>query len=262
MRIVPLLLLATSSLMLSACDLANTDTQAPDPISADVFSYNTNFFTSTASTKQVGPNYTNAALRVIPVSIVLGAHLVIPSLVTGAALQANPELEGNLWTWRSTATFNNQAIDFVLTANTRGLNTDWEMTVTYYDQGTDQIYDNHVLYTAQTRNNGSEGDWSLFYDINGTSQNVLNASFTRSSSSQKSLQFSIPQSATNNPGDSVVYDVVQSTRVFTWDQVSATSETVVVWDANTGEGTLIAPNSNGGEPACWDANKDDTPCQS
>lgn len=257
MRVLAVVLLASTTFVFSACDLTNTDTSAPDAISADVFSINTNFFTTS---KQVGPNYTNAALRVVPVSFVIGAHLVIPSLVTSAALDAEPVLEDDLWTWRSTITYNNQAVDFVLTANTLGLNTDWVMTVTYYDPGTDQIYDNHILYTAQTRNNGSEGTWSLFYKDNGVSRRVLNADFTRSSSSQKSLVFSIPLDADNNAGDSVAYDVIQSTRVFTWNQVSTSSETTVTWDATTGEGTLIAPSYNGGQPACWDSEQNDVAC--
>ena len=254
-------ILACFALLTASCDLANTDDEAPDPISSRVFEINTSLFSTGVATKQAGPHFTNAALRVVPVSLVLAAHLSIPSLVTGAALQAEPVLEDDLWTWTSSIVHapSSQSVDFKLSANTRGANTDWTMNISYFDAGTQQTYDEFDLYTAQTRNGGSEGSWGLFYRIGGVSTNVLNASFTNSNPSQRSVTFSIPVNADNNAGDSVTYDVVETTRVFTWNRVGG-GETVVAWNTSTGEGSIIDPNYNNGAPACWDASQADTAC--
>ncbi|NND70129.1 MAG: hypothetical protein HKN43_00980 [Rhodothermales bacterium] len=257
----PLVIFSLLALILSSCDFANTDDEAPTPISASAFEINTSLFTTQANTKSAGPHFTNAALRVVPVSIVLGAHLAIPALVTRAALSAEPVLEDNLWTWTSMVVHapTSQSVDFTLSANTLGNNTDWTMNLAYYDAGTQQTYDDFDLYTAQTRNGGSEGSWGLFYLLDGVRTNVLNASFTNSNASQKSVTFSIPINAENNPGDSVTYDVVETTRVFTWNRVGG-GETVVAWNTATGEGSIIDPNYNNGVPACWDSSQADVSC--
>lgn len=257
----PIVILALFTLLFSSCDLASTDEEAPTPIASSVFEINTSFFTAQAASKQAGPNFTSAAVRVVPVSIVLAAHLAIPALVTGAALQAEPTFEENLWTWESMVVHapTSQAVDFTLTANPLGNNTDWTMNLTYYDPGTQQTYEDFDLYTAQTRNGGSEGSWGLFYLLDGVRTNVLNATFVNSNATQKTVTFSIPINAENNPGDSVTYDVVESTRVFTWNRVGG-GETLVAWNVASGEGSIIDPNYNNGEPACWDATQADTPC--
>jgi hypothetical protein len=246
---------------LPGCDSNEPEELSPNVLSADVFTLDTGIFNNTTPAKsQAGPNFVAAAFRVWPVSVVLGAHLILPAAVTNAALQADPVFENGSWIWESTATFNNDGVTFTLEATPRTNGHDWSSRVSYIDVQSQQQIDNHELYTARTQNQGTEGSWSLYYRIEGASVNVLDADFVRNSETDKTLTFSVPLTAAQNPGDSVTYTVNGDLRSFHWVQVDAGIDHMIRWNAVTRAGSITATNYNNGDEACWDGDGNDMAC--
>lgn len=249
------------ALVLAGCDSASDDDDATPPalIPAEAFSLQTDLFRQDGIPKTaVGLHFAAAALRVWPVSLIVGANLIIPVAVTGAALQADPERNGNTWTWASTTVVNGQDVTFALAATVQGAAVRWSARVSLSDG--QQTLDDFELYTALTDLASQTGSWQLYYRIDGERRNVLNADFSVSGEMESTITYSIPASAERNAGDAVRYEVEGAERVFFWTQVDEGQDHLVTWDAATRTGSITATNYNDGQKACWDENLDDDAC--
>ncbi len=259
-RFLPLALLLLFVSM-SGCDNTNTEDEAPELISPDLFEIDTNFFNSQAASKSAPKeNFVNGALRVWPVSLVMTASLALPAIVTNAALQDQAEFADGAWQWESVASFNSSSITFGLTATPDGNGHNWSSSLSFADPASQNQLDNFELFTGRTQNGGTEGNWQLFLPIDETSTNVLNATFTRDSETDKAVTFSIPATAAENGGDSVTYLVDGDNNRFEWTQVGESMTHTVEWNSVTGAGSISATNFKGGIKSCWDQNQDDAQC--
>lgn len=245
----------------SGCDSTSTEDEPPEVIPSEVFTLPVDLFNQTgAKFAQPGVNFTAAALRVWPVSIIISANLIIPSLTTLQALDTDPVFQDGAWQWISTATVNAQTVEFTLSAEHANGATDWSMRITSTDATGNLILEDFELFSAETSQNGDVGSWQLYYLLNDVSQNVLNASYVRESDTEKSITFSIPESASQSAGDSVEYAENGTERTFIWQQVAEALTHTVTWDAVTQEGSITATNFNGGVMGCWDTDLNDVAC--
>lgn len=252
---------AFSFLALSACDTNNTDDDAPEVIPSAVFTLPVDLFDQTAGkAEQPGVNFTAAALRVWPVSLIITANLIIPSVTTLQALEADPIFQDDNWQWTSTALANGETIQFTLSANRNGGSTSWSMNISTGDTLSGETLQDFQLFTAQTSQNGQVGSWQLFYQIDGAPQNVLNADYTYTSDTEKAITFSIPESAAQGAGDSVEYTENGDIRTFMWQQVADSLTHTIDWNVLTSEGSITATNFNSGTKSCWDASLEDAVC--
>ncbi len=256
-----LFIAAFSFVSISGCDSTSSEDEAPDVIPSEVFALPVDLFNQTASKDAMpGANFTAAALRVWPVSLIISANLIIPSLTTLSALDTNPVFENGAWQWTSITNSGGQEIQFILSAERFGGGTSWSMRITSTNPLGGEVFDDFELFSAETSDNGTSGAWQLNYLLNGESQNVLNASYTITSDTEKSITFNVPQTAQQAAGDSVAYTENGDARTFIWQQVAESISHNVTWDATTLEGTISATNFNGGTMGCWDANLDDVAC--
>jgi len=254
-RVFAALVTAALLLPISACDNAGEENEPPALIPAAAFQMDTQVF----NTKSAGPNFAAAALRVWPVSLAVTAHMIIPAAVTLAAANEEPVFEDGAWHWTTSTQSGVYSIDLELIATPVSPGHDWSMLVSYND-GT-QVLDDFELYSGHTENNGTEGNWSLNYMLNGIQTNVLNAMFNSDSVTDRQLELSIPATAPAHAGASVEYVVDGTARAFTLNAVNPAGTHVIEWDAETNVGSITAPNYNGGVTACWDANLDDAACE-
>lgn len=265
-----IILFGFALLMLTGCDGTGPDVagEPPDVLPPDAFSINADLFSNQApgatraSKTGEHAHFTHAALRVWPVSLLIKANLIIPTAVTAGALQADPVAEDDTWVWTATADTLNQDVSFRLEGTPDGDAVTWRMMVTAPDPSQGQPLEDFALYTAQTALNGASGSWSLFYRLDGERTRVLNADFTVPSDTEKEITFSVPEAADRNAGDSVRYAVDETQRTFEWTQVEDTGDTVVTvtWDAETKSGSIVAPDYNNGEMACWNENFQNVAC--
>lgn len=264
-----LLAVCLLSLSLAACDSGDPDSDlgavAPTVITPEAFDLTDALFpdelTGSESARGGGDHFANAALRVGGVTTIVGIHLIVPRLVTLAALNADPFVEDGTWFWSNTVRINQADVTFELAGTPEGTSVDWAMRITSTDPVGGEVYDDFVLYTAETAFDGSEGSWQLYYRIDGERTRVLNADFDADSQTAKTLTFSVPEGDLNAAGDAVVYGVDGDGRLFDWDQSSAGNVHLIEWDAETQVGSITATNYNGGERACWDEGLQDVPCE-
>lgn len=254
------LLLLLPFLLTTGCDSADDDTDQPEVINPEAFSMDTGVFDVVGKQASMGPNYTAALLRVLPVTILLEANLFIPQAVTAAALQADPIVEDGTWIWASTTTIDGRSATFRLTGTPDGREIDWSMRVTTTDPGTGEVYNDFELYTAETTLDGQEGTWQLYYRLDGVRTNVLNAEFDVGSASEKTLTFRVPDTAESNAGDSVRYGAEGNERSFFWTQVANALTHDIVWDAATKAGSITATDYKDGAKSCWDTQLNDVAC--
>jgi hypothetical protein len=260
-RFIVACLAAASTVALFGCDSqGGNDDDPPELLSAEVFSLQTDLFAESAPKDPAAKiNFAAAVLRVWPVSAIIGANLIVPAAVTGAALEDTPEFVDGAWEWETSTLVDGSSIEFSLTARPDGSMLDWSMTISGSDPETGVTYDEFELYTARTTFGEQEGAWDLYYRINGVRTNVLEASFDLGDD-VKSITYSVPLSAAEHAGDSVYYESDGDGRLFLWQQVDEGLTHEIRWNAATNEGSIEATNYNGGLVACWDATFEDAPC--
>ncbi len=256
------LFIALFGLLLAGCDSASTnepDATPPRVLPAEAFSLQTNLFNQNDAGKtSAGANFTAAALRVWPVSVIISANLIVPVAVTAAALQADPIQSGNTWIWNSTVVSDGHEVAFTLEGTVNGSSINWSMRVSYTDG--QQTFDDFELYTAVTDFESQTGTWQLFYEIDGQRRNVLNADFVVTGEDEAAITYSVPNTADRDAGDSVMYQASGDERVFDWRQIAEGFDHLVVWDVATHAGSITATNFNNGDKACWDENLDNAAC--
>lgn len=250
---------------LTGCDSTDTASEdAPPVIEPAAFAIDTESFGGVSTTSapattapaKAGSNFIRASASVGIVSTIVGVNLLIPNAVTAAALSADPFVDEGTWVWESTTSFTGadgveKTATFRLEGTPDGEFIDWEMIVSGVDSPNGGTLDGFVLYTAQTALDGSEGSWNLFYLIDGTRTNVLDARFDVDGESTKDLLFEVPDGVGEAGGDDVSYSLQGEQRAFEYTKASPAERIVVNWDAETKAGSVTATGYNNGERACW-----------
>lgn len=257
------LFVLSAGLFSAGCDSQNSDDEdtPPELLSSEVFTIDTSLFSSGA-TKDAATkaHFFAAAFRVWPVSILINANLIIPSAITAAALQDTPEFIDGAWEWDTTTQVDESTVQFALSARPSGSIIDWSLRISGTNPEGGAPFEEFELVTARSTVGEQAGSWQLYYPVNGVSTNVLNADFVVDAADTKSLTFSIPVSAAENGGDSVLYETSGDSRSFFWQQIGAALDHDISWDFLTKAGSITATNYNSGVEGCWDTNFDDIDC--
>lgn len=242
--------------LVAGCDSSGADDDdAPPPMPAAAFELQTGLFSETPTTKaNTVVNFTAAALRVWPMSLILTANLVVPVGVTGAALQADPKFIDGAWVWDMVTTVNGQPHEFALTGTIEGSSIDWSMRIS-----AGQL-DDFELYTGTTDLASRTGSWQLYYPIEGERQLVLIAEFSVENEAEKEITYTVSEVFEQGGGDTIRYATSGDDRGFLWTQQEAALQHLVTWNAATKEGSITADNFNGGTPGCWGTDLHDVDC--
>lgn len=248
-------LLAAAALLLAACDTTETSpATAPTPPPAAAFTFDTSSFPDDARAAS-GPHFANAALRVGIVTGVIGIHLALPHLATDAVASVTPTVENGVWLWNALRVVNGQPIRLRLSGTPAGQTVAWRMETA---GGTDPFA---TFYTGTTALDGRSGSWRLFYPDapEGASDGVLSATFNVPTDTRRTLGFAIPDGR-DGAGSEVDYVADGDSRRFDWTRQPEGIRTVVAWNEPTGAGWIEADDYNGGGRACWDSDRQDSPC--
>lgn len=117
-----------------------------------------------------------------------------------------------------------------------------------------------VLYTAQTSVDGTEGHWRLYDIVSDERANVLNGQFKIEKANKMELTLTIPATAPEHGGDSIVYARDEVQRRLRWVRADAGHTHRVRWNAQSHEGSITASNYNEGRAACWGTQLDNIDC--
>jgi hypothetical protein len=250
---------------LPGCDTSGSgpNDDAPTVVAPGAFDLSDATFPEGANAQGgANANWTNAALRVGLVTLAVKVHLVVPQLATAAALQADPFVEDGTWIWANTVRINQTDVTFRLEGTPEGQEVDWRMIISTDEELSGARYANFVLYTGTTSLDGREGEWQLYYDIEGERTQVLTADFDVTSSTVRELTFRVPETNPNPDarGATIRYARDGDARAFDVHEADPARTHAVEWSGSTHAGSLTAWNYNGGARACWDASLQDVEC--
>jgi hypothetical protein len=237
--------------LLTGCDAANGEADAPAPPAVAAFQLDADAFPDDGARVASGANFVHAAARVGIVSTVVGLHLVLPAAATEAATADAPTVAAGVWTWEATAVVAGTPVDLALEGTPEGSSIDWRLVVTGPEG------DPFTYYTATTGLDGETGTWRLFApDVDGP---VLTASFDVEDLGARELTFRVPDGR-DRGGSSVRYATSGDERTFDWTDEPTGNRALIVWDEERRAGSITADGYNGGDRACWDENLDDVAC--
>lgn len=215
-----------------------------------------------AEIQSPGPNFNNAALRLVVINATVTLAMAVPVATFGAAISQEPQLRDDgkyHWVFTVTENGNTYQADLAGSLDLANGESVWEMRVTVPNSVL--ALDGFLWYTGRAKLDNSAGEWHVFDPQQpDAGVEVLQIDWTRPSEDEASLVFTIVKPDIEQNGDTLTYSAVDTDRdVVLFDQSSGNS-IEIHWDAVAGEGYLIAPNYRNGEKSCWDAQQNDVTC--
>ena len=251
---------ATKPAVSAAPDLPPTDSWNIDFSAFDQAGALAPFETQGAMATTTRANFLNAALRVAFVRTAAVIVLTPPSLAFAAAIHAQPTAAGDstwLWTysWTDSA---NQALAIHLTGRVHPDHVDWELRLT--NPNADPPLQGFLWYSGESSLLSFSGYWILNKNVGGEAVPVARIDWTRSAPGNRSLAFENLEEGSENAGDTMTYEVQTPSASLIYHDASSSVDSAIAWNFLTGAGSIQVPDYNDGEPACWDAQRDDVAC--
>lgn len=204
-------------------------------------------------------NFGNAAIRALFMKAVVNVNLAIPKALLKAAEHADPELnENEEWVWSYSKTADNKEFEVLLVASMETENEAlWQLFVTNPELG----LDNHLFFEGMTTPDGKSGTWT-YYQLLGDEPGdaVSEVSWNVEDEDRRELRLEILSDRNGHMGDSIEYEFDAPVKRATYYNAEQDETTEIVWNTETREGYLMAPDYNEGEQACWDSGLANIPC--
>lgn len=263
-----------SALSLSACSdeatVPSSSSEAPVTPPLASMRLDLSFFGngSAAATEELGGpaektalarfNWTNAVIRMLIVDAFVDAAFSPPFELFEFVLQSEPKPLGDgayLWTYRHVE--NGQEVRVDLTGRITARNISWELRVT--DPAHQPPFDNALWFRGDSRDDGQQGYW-LFEDPARGGAEYARIDWSSTPGGDTELTIENLDDADEGNGDVVTYGLEGRVASLSYADVSDRATISVQWDVVTGAGSLVAPDYNNGQRACWDANQQDVDC--
>ncbi len=256
-----LLLPALLIVLLAGCEADTTapidnsePAEAPVLPNADALNLDLSFFDAGADGSKASRwNFFNAYLRAVVVSAMTHIVLAPPVAAFSVALHSIPSLqEDGSWIWVYTHVDGQEELQIRLRGLAVSNGVQWEMRVS--SSGAGAPIENELWFEGTTRDDGRFGDWT-FYDFNLAGDPAVSR-VQWSDGEYVILSGLYGQHA----GDVLEYhdNGVENSIDFT--EGTTDNQWYIRWNDRDGSGSLMVPDFNNGEPACWDENQEDTVC--
>ncbi len=207
-----------------------------------------------------GFNWLNAAVRVAYINVAIATAFAPPALAWHAALSVDPIIEEDgtfLWTyyWKEAP---GHTVQIDLRGRIEGVTIHWNLRVT--DDAADPPLDEFVWFYGESNITANSGYW-IFHDLDeGTEVEVARIDWDYNAPLDRELVFENIDVASNDYGDRLTYRVDGTIFSITFFDASKDLLSDITWNRQTGTGSLLVPDYNDGERACWDEQQDDTTC--
>lgn len=260
-----------AALLLTGCATDETiapdvnPSSAPDLPEARTMDFDFSFFadadtSSEARAQDEGRwNWFNAAVRVLFLDVALDAALHVPATAFAVAIHQEPVLEEDetfLWSYDFT---DEDGEDYAIRLRGRldGVHVDWEMRVSATGE---TPLDDAVWFVGESSLLEDSGYW-IFLDPLGDGEDVARVEWTDRGPTDRHLRFENVDANGEDLGDFVTYDVDGAQVNVVFHDDGEDLNTVIQWNAITGRGSIVAPDYNDGEQACWGPDLRDTECE-
>lgn len=202
-----------------------------------------------------------AVARVAVINSAVAAALTSPAALFAVARAHEPvEQDDGSWLWSYTAKTESVTFTANLTCITAGGMNYWSMKVST-DVPLYPITD-FEWYTGMSTEMNTSGSWQ-FFDLETPDEQNPTAKIDWSVKILKEeAELTIENVDTRSEymGDVLRYNVTPKIGSMSFDDASKGETWEIVWDIETGEGSITVPGYNSGEKACWDASKQDVSC--
>ncbi len=259
-----LLFTVTCLLFVSCSDDPSTFTDEP-PELPPVTSMDVNMSTLTGSTHaksattQSNDHYIQAVFRAGIIKKVIDTNLLTPKNLLMAAGDTVAQLnDKQQWEWNYSYTANTGDFAVRLVAERVASSiVNWSFFVT-----ADHLeLENHLLFGGTTKNGGQQGTWthnSLQDPENAQQLSEINWSIPEEE--QVELRLDIFSDRSVAAGSYIDYSVDGADKSVEYYDAGEDTITIIAWNADTKAGSVIAPDINSGEKACWDEQQENVSC--
>jgi hypothetical protein len=206
-----------------------------------------------------GANFLAAAFSVSVANAVTTLVMAVPVATFAAAASQDPVFEDGAFHWRYSTVVNGQTFAADLSGQGSGSNSLWEMRISA--SGTNPPLNGFLYYSGSAALNGESGTWHVFDAAQPTAnRELLRIDWTHTSATNWRVAFNNVTQGSLDNGDRLTYDVSGDARSVTFLDASASTTTMVEWNAATHTGSIRAPGFNNGVKACWDAQLQNADC--
>ena len=205
-------------------------------------------------------NFFNAAVRVGVATHVTHHILYYPVTLTQAVQKIEPVQENGSFIWAADTVIAGQKHGVSLTARVDSDVINWQMYVSGVDSSNGLVFEDHLLYEADTDINSQTGSFDVYAPTETGSLHVMNGSYDVSDDQNHTLTFTIPSGVEEIGGASATFQHTAPWYTLDITDPSGGSH-FIEWNRETHVGSLTATDYNNGEKSCWNAALMNTECQ-
>ncbi len=249
----------------------------PPMLPAEIFSLDLSLFdrdpnklSASGSASPASANFTNflsAAFRAGAVTVVNTTILTPPAIFTAALAEADaefitPDIGAPFFQWEMENSELGTLHELRLTAqyNNDDVSVDWALYISGFVDDMGQPTQDFLFLTAKTGLTSAEGDFELFYPIAGSSQKMMEGTYTIDLENDlASVGFAIPDDV-NIIGGLATTATTDSTLKILDIETATGAKSVIQWDEASEIGSLTADDYNNGQRACWDTTLRNVDC--
>lgn len=214
-----------------------------------------------ANTSAPGKNYANAVARAVIINTSVAAASAGPTKLFRMAKNSVPvEQEDGSWLWSYSMKYGLYTLEAKLTGIVKGKKTDWSMKVS--NDSPNFTLKDFEWFTGTSTEGNSTGSWQFFdLDTPEEHNSTVKVDWVVQLVLMKAdLSFENNDTHSEYLGDVLTYNVADKIVTMTYKDDSENETWDITLDAQTGAGSLKVKKYNGGERACWDAQKQDVNC--
>jgi hypothetical protein len=167
----------------------------------------------------------------------------------------SPQEDGS-WIWVYTYVDGDEEFQVRLHGTPMGDNVHWELRVSA--SGVDPSFEEELWFDGETRNEGQFGTWT-FYDFNLEGKPAV--STIEWGEGLDGDYLIVTALHGEDAGDMLTFTHDAPECSIDYNDASEELDWYIRWNEVTGTGSLMVPEYNNGQPACWDEDQDDIECQ-
>jgi hypothetical protein len=201
-------------------------------------------------------NFINAYVRVVVVNALTRLVLTPPVAAFAVALHTIPSLQPDgSWLWVYTYVNGAEEAQIRLRGQVVADRVDWELRVS--SNAHEPPFENVLWFEGSTRRNGDEGHW-IFHDPEIAGNPAVGELTWGDDASGEYLTLACVHGT--DAGDSLTYRHAAPDCAIIFRDGATSQDWDIRWNEQDGTGSLMVPDYNGGQRACWDERQDDVVC--
>ena len=208
-------------------------------------------------------NFAYAATAASTVSSAVVAGVTPPAALFAAARLTTPvEQDDGSWVWDFSVKISGVTFAASLTGVEKLNKNQWTMKVS--TNAPLRPAKDFIWYTGESTLKSVSGSWQFFDlqtpDEQNSTVNIDWSADIISEEANLTLRNVDTRDDSKYAGDVLQYNVSREIASMAFEDVSENEIWEIIWNIETGTGSVTTPGYNNGEKACWDANKKDVTC--